>query len=64
MVSMIWPFFRLLVAAAGEPSSTLEIRMTKAGWIKSMPNPTGPNRLIVCNDLVSLGRVENSPGPR
>jgi hypothetical protein len=60
---MIWPFLSFSVAAAGDPSSTLEILITNAGWIKSIPNPTGPNRFIVCNDFVSLGRVENNPGP-
>jgi len=35
-----------------------EIRMTNAGWLRSIPIPTGPNRLMSASDLVSPGRVE------
>jgi len=63
MVSMIWPFFSLPAASAGEPSSMFLIRIVKAGWIRSIPMPTGPKRAMVCSDFVSLGRVEKSAGP-
>ena len=58
---MICPFVSFPDAAAGEPSSTFLIRMVKAGWIKSMPMPTGPKRSTDCSDFFSSGRVENRP---
>ncbi len=61
MDSMICPFDSLPVAAAGDPSSMWLIRIVNAGWIKSIPIPTGPKRLMLVSDFVSLGRVENSP---
>ena len=63
IVSMIWPFFSLPVAAAGDLSSMFLIFITKAGWCSSIPIPTGPKRSMVCIDFVSLGRVEKSAGP-
>ena len=63
IVSMIWPALSLPVAAAGDACSMLWIFITKAGWTRSIPMPTGPKRWMVCSDFVSLGRVENSAAP-
>jgi len=63
MVSMIIPGLSASVFAAGEPSSTFLIFMTKAGGRSSMPIPTGPKRSMVCGMVESaFGRVEKRGG--